>query len=171
MNIYPVAILFEPNLIHTSRRYGKGRWFDRMFTPIFEDILTLKLLNGFHITHTTIMIVKLTDIWGRYKQPMVHVVQHNHSQEDIDSMWTGGWTVRKALTKVYGTIPMYITHSPVSPQVCSTADLYYREEIRNLKLHDDEDQAADMQQTYNDYLIRHGRPKEVNYLDTPDIDR
>lgn len=69
------------------------------------------------------------------------------------------------------TIPMYITHSPISPQVCSTPDLYYREEIRNLKLHEDEEQAADMQQRYNDYLIRHGRPREVNYLDTPDIDR
>ena len=66
---------------------------------------------------------------------------------------------------------MYITHSPVSLQVCNTSDLYYREEIRNLKLHGDEDQAADMQQTYNDYLIRHCRPNEVNYLNTPDIDR
>ena len=66
---------------------------------------------------------------------------------------------------------MYITHSPISPQVCSTLDLYYREEIRNLKLHNDEEQAADIQQRYNTYLIRHGRPREVNYLDTPDIDR
>ena len=111
------------------------------------------------------------DIWGRYKQPMVHVVQHNHSQEEIDSMWTGCWTARKALAEVYGTIPMYITHSSVSLQVCNTSDLYYREEIRNLKLHGDKDQAADIQQTYNDYLIRHGGPKEVNYLDTPYIDR
>ena len=66
---------------------------------------------------------------------------------------------------------MYNTHSPVSPQVCSTPDLYYREEIKNLKLHGEEDEAADMQQRYNDYLTRHGRPKEVTYLDTPDIDR
>ena len=51
-----------------------------MFALIFEDILTLKLTNGYHITHTTIVIVKLTDIWGRYKQPIVHGVQHNHSQ-------------------------------------------------------------------------------------------
>ena len=79
LNIYLVVILFEPNLIHTSRRYGKGRWFDRMFAPIFEDIITLKLINGYHITHTTIVIVNLTDIWGRYKQPMIQVVQHNHS--------------------------------------------------------------------------------------------
>ena len=62
LNIYPVAILFEPNLIHTSRRYGKGHWFDRMFAPIFEDILMLKLINGCHITHATIVIVKLTNI-------------------------------------------------------------------------------------------------------------
>ena len=38
-------------------------------------------------------------------------------------------------------------------------------------VHGDEDQVADMQHIYNDYLIWHGRPKEVNYLDTPDIDR
>ena len=102
---------------------------------------------------------------------MVQVVQHDHSQEDIDSMWTGCWTARKALAEVYGTIPMYITHSPISPQVCSTPDLYYREEIRNLKLHNDEEQEADIQQRYNDYFIRHGRPIEVNYLDTLDIYR
>ena len=66
---------------------------------------------------------------------------------------------------------MYNTHNPIFPQVCSTPNLYYREEIRNLELHGDEDQVADMQQTYNDYLIRHGRQKEVNYLDTLDIDR
>ena len=84
-------------------------------------------------------------------------------------MWTGYWTARKALAEVYGTILMYITHSSISPQVCSTPDLYYREEIRNLKLHHDEEQAADIQQRYNDFLIRHDKPREVNY--TPDIDR
>ncbi|KAH9668115.1 Receptor-like protein 15 [Citrus sinensis] len=74
-------------------------------------------------------------------------------------MWTGCWNARRALADVYGTVPMYNTHSPVSPQVCSTLDLYYREEIRNLKLHGEEDEAADIQQRYNDYLTRHGRPK------------
>ena len=66
---------------------------------------------------------------------------------------------------------MYNTHNPVFSQVCNTPDLYYREEIRNFKLRGEEDEAVDMQQMYNDYLIRHGRPKEVSYLDTPDIDR
>ncbi|KAH9668119.1 Receptor-like protein 15 [Citrus sinensis] len=84
---------------------------------------------------------------------------HDHSHEEIDSMWTGCWNARRALADVYGTVPMYNTHSPVSPQVCSTLDLYYREEIRNLKLHGEEDEAADIQQRYNDYLTRHGRPK------------
>ena len=89
-----------------------------MFAPIFEDILTLKLINGFHITHITIVIVKLTDIWGRQKEfvePIVQVVEHNHSYEDVDSMWTGCFTARKALAEVYGIVPMYITHSPISP--------------------------------------------------------
>lgn len=39
--------MLEPNLIHTSRRYNKDIWFNRMFAPIFEDILTLKLLNEY----------------------------------------------------------------------------------------------------------------------------
>ena len=50
-----------------------------MFAPIFEDILTLKLINGFHITHATIVIVKLTDIWGRQKkfvEPIVQVLDY-----------------------------------------------------------------------------------------------
>lgn len=29
---------------------------------------------------------------------------------------------------------MYLTHSPISPQVQSTPDLYFREKIRNLRL-------------------------------------
>ena len=86
-------------------------------------------------------------------------------------MWTGYWNARKALAEVYRTVPMYNTHSPISPQVYSTPDLYYRKEIRNLKLHGEDDEVADMQQRYNDYLTRHGRLKEVTYLDTLDIDR
>ena len=61
-----------------------------------------------------------------------------------------GW---RALAEVYGTVPMYNTHSPISPQVCSTLDLYYREEIRNLKLHGEEEEAVDMQQRYNRCLL------------------
>ena len=124
-----MAILFELNLIYISRRYEKKRWFDKMFAPILEDILTLKLINGFHITHATIVIVKLIDLWGRHKafaEPIVQVVEHNHSCEDIDSMWTGCFTARKTLVEVYGTVPMYITHNPISSQVQGTPDLYYR---------------------------------------------
>lgn len=89
--------MFKPNLIHTSRRYRKRCWFDKMLAPIFEDILTLRLINRYHITHTTIVIVKVTDIWGKYKESMVKVIEHNHSQEDIDSMWIGCLTARKAM--------------------------------------------------------------------------
>lgn len=36
INLY-TAILFQPHLIHRSRKYAKGRWFDRLFAHIFED--------------------------------------------------------------------------------------------------------------------------------------
>lgn len=145
LNLYPVAILFEPHLIHTSRRYAKGKWFNRIFALIFKDIITLELINRYQIHHSTIVIVKLTELWGRFMEPTVRVIDHNYFSEDIDSMWTGCFTTRKALAEEYGTVPMYITHSPVSPQVQGTPDLYYKEEIRNLNLHHDKNGAADMQ--------------------------
>lgn len=114
--------MFEPNLIHTSRQYGKRRWFDRMLAPIFEDILTLRIISRYHITHTTIVSVKVTDIWGRYKEPMVKVIEYNHFQEDIDFMWTGCLTTRKAMVEVYGTIPMYLT----------TAQFHHRFKVRQI---------------------------------------
>lgn len=109
-----------------------------MLAFIFKDILTLTLINGYYIMHTIIMIVKLTDILDRFEEPTVKVIEYNHSQSDIDSMWTGCLTARKALAEVYGTVPMYLTHNPIFPQVQSTPDLYFREEIKNLKLHHDE---------------------------------
>lgn len=62
INMYSMAILFQPRLIHRSRRYNYGRWFDRLFAPIFEDPLALKLINNYGISQTTIIIVKLRDI-------------------------------------------------------------------------------------------------------------
>lgn len=115
LNIYYAAVLFELNLIHISRRYGQGKWFDKMFAPIFEDILTLKLINEYHLTHSTIVIVNLIDIWGRYEPPMVQVVEHDHSHEEIGSMGSRCLTSRKILAEVYGTVPMYITHNLISP--------------------------------------------------------
>ena len=44
---------------------------------------------------------------------------------------------RKAVAEVYATVPMYITHSPISPRVQTTLDLYYREGIRDSRLHND----------------------------------
>lgn len=117
------------------------------------------------------MIVKLTNILGRFEEPTVKVIEYNHSQAYIDSMWTGCLTTRKALAEVYGTVPMYLTTSPIFPQVQSTPDLYFREEIRNLKLHHDENEAADMQDRDNEYLMRQGRLEKVHPLEMPDIDR
>lgn len=142
-----------------------------MFAPIFEDILTLKLINEYHLTHSTIVIVNLIDIWGRYEPPIVQVVEHDHSHEEIGSMWSGCLATRKILAEVYRTIPMYITHNLISPQIQSTPDLYFREEIKNLRLHNDENAEAEMQNMYNDYLIRHGRSEEVNPWKPPDVDK
>lgn len=102
------------------------------------------------------MIVKLTDILGRFEEPTVKVIEYNHSQADIDSMWIGCLTTRKALAEVYDTVAMYLTTSPIFPQVQSTPDLYFREEIKNLKLHHDENEAADMQDRDNEYLMQQG---------------
>lgn len=38
---------------------------------------------------------------------------------------------RRALSKVYGTETGYNMHSPLSPNVQATLDLFYKEEIRN----------------------------------------
>lgn len=128
-----------------------------MFAAIFEDVLTLKRINGYYLTHSMIVTIKLTDIQGRYESPMVQVVEHEHSHEEIDSTWTRCLTTRKALAEVQETVPMYITHNPILPQVQRTPDLYFREEIKNLRLHNDKNVEMEMQDWYNDYLMRHGR--------------
>lgn len=61
INLY-TTILFQPHLIHRSRKQAKGRWFDKLFAPIFEDPLTLKLTNGFQLSQGTIVIVQLKNI-------------------------------------------------------------------------------------------------------------
>lgn len=67
--------------------------------------------------------------------------------------------------------PHVLDHQPIFPQVQSTPDLYFREEIRNLKLHHDENEATDMQDRDNEYLMRQGRLEKVYPLEMPDIDR
>lgn len=64
INMYLMATLFQPHVNHMSRRYNYGRWFDRLFALVFEDLLTLKLINGYQISQTAILKVKLRDIWG-----------------------------------------------------------------------------------------------------------
>lgn len=88
-----------------------------MFAPIFEDIFTLKLLNGYHLTYSTIVMVQLKDIWGRTKPSFIQVMEHDHKNYETDCMWHGCFRVRKTLAEVYGTEPMYNTHSLISPQV------------------------------------------------------
>lgn len=46
--MYLVATLVTLNFIHIAGDTKKKRWFDRMFALLFEDILTLKLLNGYY---------------------------------------------------------------------------------------------------------------------------
>ena len=55
---------------------------------------------------------------------------------------------------------MYITHNPISSQVQGTSDLYYREGIKDAKLHNDNEGEEDMQERYKEYLMRHGREQE-----------
>lgn len=83
--MYHVAIVFEPHLIYKSRRYAKGCWFNKLFAPLLEDILTLKLINGYHITYNTIVIMQLRDIWGRDKPPLLKVIEHDHIHDDTHS--------------------------------------------------------------------------------------
>ena len=80
-------------------------------------------------------------------------------------------TARKALAEVYGTVPSYITHSPISPQVQTIPDLYYREGIRDSILHNDNEGEEDMQERYKEYLMCHGRELEGYPWRTPEVDR
>ena len=84
-----MAMLFQPHVIQKSQRYNYGRWFDRLFAPIYEDPLTLKLINGYQISQIAIVIVKLKDIWGQDKPSLVRVVDHDHTRDDHHVMWNG----------------------------------------------------------------------------------
>lgn len=64
INMYPMAIMFHLHVNHKSRMYNYGRWFERLFALVFEDLLTLKLINGYKISQTVILKVKLRDISG-----------------------------------------------------------------------------------------------------------
>ncbi|KAK9189914.1 hypothetical protein WN943_018513 [Citrus x changshan-huyou] len=120
LNMYLMAIIFQPHVIHKSRRYNYGRWFDRLFAPIYEDPLILKLINGYQISQTTIIIVKLRDIWGRDKPLMVRVVDHDHTKDDHHAIWNGCLHTRPALGEVYNMWPLYNIYSILSPNTMTT---------------------------------------------------
>lgn len=122
LNMYLMAIIFQPHVIHKSRRYNYGRWFDRLFAPIYEDPLILKLINGYQISQTTIIIVKLRDIWGRDKPPLVRVVDYDHTKDDHHAIWNGCLHARQALGEVYNMQPLYNTYSPLLPNTITTPD-------------------------------------------------
>lgn len=153
--------VFKPYLIHKSRRYAKGIWFYRLFTPIFEDILTLKLINGFHLTHNSIVIVQLIDILWHDKPPLIRAVEHDHIRHSENIVWSGCLHARKALVKIYGMEAMYNTHSLLSPSVQMTLDLYYRKEVRHGWIYGDDHYELEMWWLYNDWLQEHRRAKEI----------
>lgn len=88
-----------------------------MFSPLFKSILTLKLINRNNLTHNTIIIVQLRDIWNCHKPHFIHVVEHNHANDDTSSMWNGCLHATQALTEVYETEPQYNTHSLLLSQL------------------------------------------------------
>lgn len=152
-----MAVQLEPHLIHRNRRYAKERWFERLFAPIFEDILTLKLVNGFHLTHRTIIKVQQRDIWGRDKPPMVKIVEY----DDTQIIWSRYLHARRALAEAYGMEPMYNTRNPLSPSAQATLDLYYGEEIQHGHIHGDDHYELEMRGLYDDWLQEHGREGEI----------
>lgn len=97
-------------------------WFDRLFALIYEDPLILKLINGYKISQTTIIIVKFRDIWGRDKLPLVWVVDYDHTKDDHHAMWNRCLHIRQALGEVYNMQALYNTYSPLSPNTITTPD-------------------------------------------------
>ncbi|KAJ4706688.1 hypothetical protein OWV82_020313 [Melia azedarach] len=138
INLYPAAILFEPGCIHRSRRYTQGRWFDRLFAPIFEDLLTLTLKGGFQITHDTIIIIQLQDIWGEREFPFVQIVTHQHQRNE-----------------------------PLSPGIMNTPDLYFKERIHIARLNNDIDDEAEATMYHHQWLRESGQEEQITPPSSP----
>ena len=63
--------------------------------------------------------------------------------------------------------PLYNIHSHFSPNTVTTPDLFYKEEIRNGVLQEDDQYELEMRELYHEWLKKHGREGEITPLWIP----
>lgn len=56
---------------------------------------------------------------------------------------------------------MYNTHNPLSPNMVSAPDLFYKEQMRIWQIHSDEDYGMEMWGYYHEWLCQHGPGKAI----------
>lgn len=123
--------------------------------------MTLLIKGGFQITHNTIIIVQLRDIWGERESPFVQVVSHDHQGSSVFSMWEKCLHARMTLADIYQLPLTYDTHEPLSLQITNTLDLYYKERIHNARLISDIDEEAEAVMYYHQWLRETGRKDHI----------
>ena len=76
-------------------------------------------------------------------------------------MWEDCLKARIALSKVYEQPASYDTHSPLSPNVISTSDIFYKEQIRFGQIYNDDKYEVEMRSLHHDWLRKQGRANEI----------
>lgn len=81
--------------------------------------------------------------------------------DEHHTMWNGYLHARRALGEVNNIEPLYNIHTPLTPSTVTTLNLFYKEEIRNAIIRDDDHYGLEMRELYHEWLRKHGKEREI----------